>query len=47
MLKSLSDDLTKYMLVAFPFMLLPMWLAIRTRTTAIARTVRAHRFPRL
>src|SRR5581483_7052091 len=28
-LKSLSDDLTKYMLVAFPFMLLPMWLAIR------------------
>jgi two-component system, OmpR family, sensor histidine kinase QseC len=28
-LKSLSSDLTKYMLVAFPFMLLPMWLAIR------------------
>jgi signal transduction histidine kinase len=28
-LKTLSDDLTKYMLIAFPFMLLPMWLAIR------------------
>src|SRR6185437_15753223 len=28
-LKSLSADLTKCMLVAFPFMLLPMWLAIR------------------
>jgi len=28
-LKSLSSDLTKYMLVALPFMLLPMWLAIR------------------
>jgi len=28
-LKSLSSDLTKYMLIALPFMLLPMWLAIR------------------
>jgi len=28
-LRSLSGDLTKYMLVALPFMLLPMWLAIR------------------
>lgn len=28
-LKSLGGDLTKYMLIAFPFMLLPMWLAIR------------------
>ena len=28
-LKSLGSDLTKYMLIAFPFLLLPMWLAIR------------------
>lgn len=28
LLRSLSSDLTKYMLVAFPFLVLPMWLAI-------------------
>ena len=28
LLRSLSSDLTKYMLIAFPFLVLPMWLAI-------------------